>query len=38
VDALAAQLQTEGAKAFSDSWNELMKVIESRSMVLTQGT
>jgi len=37
VDALAAQLQTEGAKAFSDSWNELMKVIESKSMVLTQG-
>jgi transaldolase len=37
VDALAAQLQTEGAKAFSDSWNELMKVIESKSVVLTQG-
>jgi transaldolase len=37
VDALATQLQTEGAKAFSDSWNELMKVIESKSMVLTQG-
>ncbi len=37
VDALAAQLQTEGANAFSDSWNELMKVIESKSMVLTQG-
>ncbi len=37
VDAIAAQLQTEGAKAFSDSWNELMKVIESKSMVLTQG-
>jgi len=37
VDALAAQLQTEGAQAFSDSWNELMKVIESKSVVLTQG-
>jgi transaldolase len=37
VDSLAAQLQTEGAKAFSDSWNELMKVIESKSVVLTQG-
>ncbi len=37
VDALAAHLQTEGANAFSDSWNELMKVIESKSMVLTQG-
>jgi transaldolase len=37
VLALAAQLQEEGAKAFSDSWNELMQVIESKSMVLTQG-
>jgi len=37
VDELAAGLQEEGAKAFSDSWNELMKVIESKSMVLTQG-
>ena len=37
VKELAAQLQKEGAKAFSDSWNELMKVIESKSMVLTQG-
>jgi transaldolase len=33
-DALAAQLQTEGAKAFVDSWNELLKVIESKSAVL----
>ena len=31
VDALAAQLQDEGAKAFSDSWNELMSVIASKS-------
>jgi len=38
VKELAAQLQKEGAKAFSDSWNELMKVIESKSMVMTQGT
>jgi len=37
VHALAARLQEEGAKAFSDSWNELMKVIESKSMVLTHG-
>ncbi|HLI62476.1 MAG TPA: transaldolase [Terriglobales bacterium] len=37
VLALAARLQAEGAKAFSDSWNELMQVIESKSMVLTQG-
>lgn len=37
VLALATRLQEEGAKAFSDSWNELMQVIESKSMVLTQG-
>jgi transaldolase len=37
VDALAARLQKEGAKAFSDSWNELLKVIESKSVVLTHG-
>ncbi len=34
VDALAARLQDEGAKAFSDSWNELMSVIASKSAVL----
>jgi transaldolase len=37
VLALAVRLQQEGAKAFSDSWNELMQVIESKSVVLTQG-
>jgi transaldolase len=37
VLALAAQLQSEGAKAFSDSWNDLMKVIESKSMALAHG-
>ncbi len=37
VLARAEQLQREGAQAFSDSWNELMQVIESKSMVLTQG-
>ena len=36
VDALAAQLQEEGAKSFVKSWNELMKVIESKSVVLTK--
>jgi transaldolase len=30
VDALATQLQEEGAKAFVNSWNELMKVIASK--------
>jgi transaldolase len=34
VDALAARLQDEGAKAFSDSWNELMSVIASKSATL----
>ena len=36
VLALATRLQEEGAKAFSESWNELMQVIESKSLVLTQ--
>jgi transaldolase len=31
IDALAAQLQDEGAKSFVKSWNELMGVIESKS-------
>jgi transaldolase len=34
VDALAAQLQSDGAKAFVDSWNDLMKVITSKSAAL----
>jgi transaldolase len=34
VDALAAQLQDEGAKSFVKSWNELMAVITSRSTAL----
>ena len=34
IDALGAKLQTDGAKAFVDSWNELMGVIESKSAVL----
>ena len=31
VDALAAQLQDEGAKSFVKSWHELMAVIDSKS-------
>jgi transaldolase len=31
VDALAAQLQDEGAKSFVNSWHELMEVIVSKS-------
>jgi transaldolase len=34
IDALAAQLQDEGAKAFVKSWEELMKVIEIKSDAL----
>ncbi len=34
VDALAAQLQEEGAKSFVKSWNELMTEIVSKSIVL----
>jgi transaldolase len=30
VDALAAQLQDEGAKSFVKSWNDLMTVITSK--------
>src|SRR5262249_16920284 len=31
LDALAAQLQDEGAKSFVKSWNDLMSVIASKS-------
>jgi transaldolase len=34
IDALAAQLQDEGAKSFVKSWDELMKVIEAKSEAL----
>ena len=34
VDALAAQLQDEGAKSFVNSWNELMGVISTKSAAL----
>jgi transaldolase len=34
VQALAAQLQAEGAKSFVNSWNELMAVIASKSAAL----
>jgi transaldolase len=37
VDALAARLQDEGAKAFVNSWNELMHVIASKSAILAQA-
>jgi transaldolase len=34
LDALAARLQHEGAKSFVASWNELMAVIDSKSIAL----
>jgi transaldolase len=38
VDALAARLQDEGAKAFVNSWNELMGVIASKSATLAKAS
>jgi len=37
VDALAAQLQDEGAKSFVKSWNDLLQVIISKTAVLAAG-
>ena len=37
IDGLATQLQEEGAKSFVKSWNELMKVIESKSSALKRA-
>jgi transaldolase len=34
VEALAAQLQAEGAKSFVKSWDELLGVIASKSSAL----
>jgi transaldolase len=34
IDALAAQLQDEGAKSFVESWNELMAVISAKGTAL----
>ena len=36
IDALGQQLQVEGAKAFVNSWNELMGVIESKSAAIRE--
>jgi transaldolase len=35
IDALAQQLQKEGAESFVKSWNDLMEVITSKSATLT---
>ena len=34
IDALAAQLQQDGAQSFVKSWNELLSVIDSKTMAL----
>ena len=38
TDALAAQLQDEGAKSFVKSWNELLGVIASKSAALAKAS
>ena len=35
VDALAADLQSEGTKSFDESWSDLLKSIETKSQALT---
>jgi transaldolase len=37
IDALAAQLQEEGAKSFVQSWNELLGVIAAKSAALKRA-
>ena len=37
VDALAARLQEEGAASFSNSWNELLGVLEAKSAALQKA-
>jgi transaldolase len=37
IDALAVQLQSEGAESFVKSWNDLMKVISSKSASLDKS-
>jgi len=38
VDALAGQLQDEGAKSFVSSWHELMDVIAGKSAALAKAS
>ena len=37
IDALAAQLQREGAEAFDKSWNDLLECIASKSKALKKA-
>ena len=38
IDALAAQLQDEGAKSFVKSWNDLMGVIAFKTAALKKAS
>ena len=38
VDALAAQLQNEGAASFVKSWNDLMACVESKSAAMRKAS
>jgi transaldolase len=38
IDALATQLQEEGAKSFSQSWKDLMSVISSKCDLLRKAS
>jgi transaldolase len=38
VDALAAQLQDEGAASFVKSWNDLIACIESKSAAMRKAS
>jgi transaldolase len=37
IDELGTRLQDEGAKAFVKSWNELLAVIESKSVAIRRA-
>lgn len=38
IDALAAQLQDEGAKSFAKSWNDLLACIDSKSSAIKKAS
>jgi transaldolase len=38
VDALAAQLQNEGAASFVKSWNDLMTCVEAKSAAMRKAS
>jgi len=37
VDALAVQLQSEGAQSFVNSWNDLIDVLSSKSLSIAKN-